>query len=559
MISSDDFEKQWLTEITSGTPSNTEKGNRFAQKMLRDWHEIDSETAEVILCDGAGDGGIDAAVFISEDVAEGIEGDSWILIQSKYGSAFTGPDTIGIEAQKLFATLEGKRDKLSSLSNELVQRLRTFLANRGPKDRLEYVLATTRKPSAEEIEYLNNVKTLGQSKFGEGFEVDSVSIDTIYNRLAESESLDHSKVAIRLATTVASSGKILLIGATTLPALFRFMQDYKSKSGDLDLLYEKNVRNFLGNKRKVNKGIEKTIEVFPERFGLYNNGITIVAEEVREAGPNLLDLVNPYIVNGCQTTRSIWAVLQRRMNAGGKSPSDAQLDWQSRIDKAVVITKIVVVGTEGEELLTETTRYTNSQNAVGEKDFIALEKDFRTWAPLFNQRYGVFLEIQRGAWEARRAFQKQNPSATPLFAESANAFELLKAYAAGWLCEPGIAYGKNPPFAPGGSLFNKIVNDPEFGVDSLFAAYQLQKLATGYLFGRGTKIPTRGQTRYLFIMVALDLVKDLLINNSLPYTHKDLTSAVIVFARSEFLKQIGDAGGTAYRRLSDRRKRRLSI
>lgn len=76
---------------------------------------------------------------------------------------------------------------------------------------------------------------------------------------------------------------------------------------------------------------------------------------------------------------------------------------ESQLDRAVVVTKIVVVGTEGEELLTETTRYTNSQNAVGEKDFIALEKDFRNWAPIFNERYGVFLEIQRGAWEARRA------------------------------------------------------------------------------------------------------------------------------------------------------------
>jgi AIPR protein len=110
-----------------------------------------------------------------------------------------------------------------------------------------------------------------------------------------------------------------------------------------------------------------------------------------------------------------------------------------------------IVGAEGEELLTETTRFMNSQNAVGEKDFIALEKDFRTWAPIFNGRYGVFLEIQRGAWEARRAYQRQHPLAIPQYGEAANAFELLKAYAAGWLGEPGIASGKNPPFAPGGS------------------------------------------------------------------------------------------------------------
>jgi hypothetical protein len=56
------------------------------------------------LCDGAGDGGIDAAVFVGADPAEGIEGSTWILIQSKYGTALSGSNTITIEAQKLFAT-----------------------------------------------------------------------------------------------------------------------------------------------------------------------------------------------------------------------------------------------------------------------------------------------------------------------------------------------------------------------------------------------------------------------------------------------------------------------
>jgi hypothetical protein len=540
MISFEDFEQQWLEEIVIGNPSTTQLGHRFAEKMLRDWHEIDSATAEIILCDGAGDGGIDAAVFIKEDLNEGIEGDSWILVQGKYGSSYTGADTITSEAQKLFATLEGKRDKLSSLSAELVGRLRNFLSNSGPKDRIDYVLVTNKRLSAEEQEYLNNIKTLGRSKFGECFDTDSVSIETIYNKVAELDAFGPTKLSVKLRTTVTGSGQILLIGATKLTDVFAFMQEYKTLSGDLDLLYEKNVRKFLGNKRKVNKGIEATIEKHPERFGLYNNGITIVAEEVATSG-NELVLKNPFIVNGCQTTRSIWSVLQRRLNSGGSAPTEAQINWKSQLENSVVVTKIVVVGAEGEELLTETTRYTNSQNAVGEKDFIALEKDFRNWAPAFNARYGVFLEIQRGAWEARRAYQRQHPLTIPRYEEVANAFELLKAYAAGWLCEPGIAYGKNPPFAPGGTLFNKIVNDPNFGVDSLFAAYQMQKMATGYSFGRGAKSPTRGQTRYLFIMVGVDLVKDFLINNRLDYSHTSISSAIIKFADADLLKEIGDS------------------
>jgi hypothetical protein len=170
VISLEQFESQWLEEVVSDSPSTTQLGHRFAEKILRDWHEIDSATAEIILCDGAGDGGIDAAVFVAEDLQEGIEGDTWILVQSKYGASFSGSETISAEAQKLFATLENKREKLSSISAELVGRLRNFLANRGPKDRLEYVLATTKRLSPEEDEYLSNIRTLGRVKFGECFE-----------------------------------------------------------------------------------------------------------------------------------------------------------------------------------------------------------------------------------------------------------------------------------------------------------------------------------------------------------------------------------------------------
>lgn len=541
MISLEEFEAQWLEEIVKDHPSTTELGHRFAEKILRDWHEIDANTSEVILCDGAGDGGIDAAVFVAHDSDEGIEGDTWYLVQSKYGTAFGGAETISAEAQKVFATLEGKRERVSSLSAELVDRLRTFLANRGPKDRLEYVLATSKRLVVEDQEYLANIGTIGRVKFGECFAVDSVSIETIYNKVAEDDAFGASKLRVKLKTSVASSGSILLVGATRLTDIFRFMQEYKTLAGDLDLLYEKNVRKFLGNKRKVNKGIETTIESHPERFGLYNNGITIVAEGLDRTGEDEVQLTNPFIVNGCQTTRSIWAVLQRRLNAGGSAPTEAHKQWLEKLKSAVAITKIVVVGAEGEELLTETTRYTNSQNAVGEKDFIALEKDFRNWAPAFNSKFGVFLEIQRGAWEARRAYQRQNPLAQPRYEEAAYAFDLLKVYAAGWLREPGIAYAKNPPFAPGGTFFNRIVNDPEFGIESLYAAFLLQKLADSYSFGRGAKKSTRGQTRFLFIMVAVELVRDLLLNNQLPYTNSAIANSIIRLQEADLLQQVGDS------------------
>jgi hypothetical protein len=55
--------------------------------------------------------GIDVAYFQRRDLQEenGPDGDSWFLVQSKYGKAFAGTDTLLVESQKLIETLDGKR------------------------------------------------------------------------------------------------------------------------------------------------------------------------------------------------------------------------------------------------------------------------------------------------------------------------------------------------------------------------------------------------------------------------------------------------------------------
>ena len=543
MISLEDFEAQWLEDIEADAPSATMKGNRFAQKILRDWEEL-GDTVEIIYCDGAGDGGIDAAVFVPHETKEGAEGDRWMLVQSKYGSAFKGADTLFAEAQKVFSTLEGRRENLSSLSDDVVKRIRQFLSQAGADDRLEYVVVTNRRLSHAEYDYLEAIKRVGQEKFGAVFGVMDVSIETIYNKRDEG-SVGAACLKVPLKTNIASSGGDLYVGATKLAEMFAFMQAYKKLSGDLDMLYDKNVRKFLGHRRKVNKGIEYTIEHCPERFGLYNNGITIVAEEVEQGNEGSVILSNPYVVNGCQTTRSIHLVLQQKLNSGGKGDaSSVHQQWLKRLDEAVVVTKIVVVGDGGEGLLTETTRYTNSQNAVSDKDFISLERSFRSWAASFNEQYGVFLEIQRGAWDARKAWQKQNPLKLPHYEASVYAFDLLKVYVAGWLAEPGAALGSNSPFAPGGSWFKKINELPEFGVEALYAAYLLQQLADGYKFGRTSEKKSRALTRFMFYMVAVNLLRNFLLMEDLVggsdiVSNEDVTRAIINLQDASLLQELG--------------------
>jgi hypothetical protein len=138
------FREQWLEEITSGEPSAVEKGRRFAHKLITQWRDTDVESAEIHYCDGAGDGGIDAAYLHRGEALnpEAPEGDTWYLVQSKYGSAFTGPKTLLFEGQKVIETLDGRRSQLSSLVGGLLERITNFRASASELDRIILVYAT---------------------------------------------------------------------------------------------------------------------------------------------------------------------------------------------------------------------------------------------------------------------------------------------------------------------------------------------------------------------------------------------------------------------------------
>jgi AIPR protein len=242
-------------------------------------------------------------------------------------------------------------------------------------------------------------------------------------------------------------------------------------------------------------------------------------------------LTEPYIVNGCQTTRTIWEVFHQRYGSGGTGVNPEIEAWKARASDGVVVAKIVKVGTSGETLLQAITRYTNSQNAVREKDFLALTGDFRTWQRELADRYEMYLEIQRGGWDSQKALQNSNPHTTQ-FVKHANAADLIKLYGAGWLGEAGMAFGKNPPFLPDGSVFKRIVNGSEtyggpFGAVDLYAAYLLQQATGEYGFGRGATKLSRRQTRFLFYMVVLELLKDVLARASMSVDLRNLSKALM--------------------------------
>lgn len=132
-------------------------------------------------------------------------------------------------------------------------------------------------------------------------------------------------------------------------------------------LLEANVRSFLSVKAKgVNAGIQGTLRSAPERFMAFNNGIVLVADEMKldraeDGSPGIIWLRGMQIVNGGQTTASIYF-------AKKKYPD---ID----LSKVRVPAKIIVMNEEDpareEALVSDISRYANSQNAVRQSDLSA--------------------------------------------------------------------------------------------------------------------------------------------------------------------------------------------
>lgn len=534
-IDFEDFRQSWLEEVTIGNPSTVELGRRFALKVVTQWLDTSAINAEFIHCDGSSDGGIDVALLDTgpEELADdgGVSGHTWYLVQSKYGAAFAGPSTLLIEGQKVIDTLDGKRSRLNSLAEGVLERLSNFRNGAGPADKIVLVFATEENLRDTEKQVLADLRVMGAARLGPIFDVETISIETIHARLQEVEAATSAKrLTVDLAAHLVSSGPDLLVGSVGLQNLYEFLKQYRDQTGDLDRIYEKNVRRFLGGRGKVNKAMQATLRDAPERFGLYNNGITIVVHGY-EHSETQVKLTEPYIVNGCQTTRTIWEVFHSRLNAGGTGVNPEIEAWKAKALQGAVVAKIVKVGDSGEALLQAITRYTNSQNAIREKDFLALASDFKAWQAELGNRFDLYLEIQRGGWDSQKALQNTNPKSKQ-YSKQANAADLMKVYGAGWLGEAGVAFGKNPPFLPDGSVFKRIVNGSDtdggpFGAVDLYAAYLLQQATASMGFGRGAEKQSRRQTRFVFLMIVLDLFRDVLSRANKPLDPRSVSAALV--------------------------------
>jgi len=117
-------------------------------------------------------------------------------------------------------------------------------------------------------------------------------------------------------------------------------------------IFDQNIRDFEGFSNDVNANMAITIQSASSRarFGVMNNGITIIAKEMRPAAESYI-LRDYQIVNGCQTS-----------NVLSQHRDDLTTD---------VLLQIRLIQTKSADVLNDVVEATNSQTEVPREQFVA--------------------------------------------------------------------------------------------------------------------------------------------------------------------------------------------
>lgn len=118
-------------------------------------------------------------------------------------------------------------------------------------------------------------------------------------------------------------------------------------------VFEQNVRAFLGDDNPVNQKIQATLRSSEAqgRFALLNNGITIVAPDVRVQSSRI-SVTGYQIVNGCQTSH---VLLRNRDLVTDK-----------------VLLPVKVIGTSSPDVMAQIVEATNSQTDIEQTQFLSI-------------------------------------------------------------------------------------------------------------------------------------------------------------------------------------------
>lgn len=301
-----------------------------ASQILKNQGLSDDEVDNGIVGKGL-DGGCDSIylflnnLLITPDVVEHISApkDSileMIIIQSKKTTSF------GEDAVMKWKTISGNLLDLSKTTTDFTARynadvLEAFTTFRDTYTRLitsrvklkfrfyYATLASELHPNvikqAEELK--ETIKGLFPNAVVEVTFVDSDALFDMYNAVIE------NRVNLKFADIPISPNQKNYIALVDLKSYFNFIVN---DEGDVrKSFFDSNVRDYQG-KNNVNSSISETLHRADDNdFWWLNNGVTVLAAEATLVNNRELQIVNPEIVNGLQTSMEIYSYFSENREA----------------------------------------------------------------------------------------------------------------------------------------------------------------------------------------------------------------------------------------------------
>ena len=319
------------------------------------------------------DEGIDA-VYIDE------ENNHIQLFNFKYRFPFK-PESIqskdeALKSSKFFSVLLTQKNNLSGTMKAIADRIIEKLNGSEVWNISFYIVSNENHSLKVDDPNLEQLKSIY------GVEIESIGLDEIVEETSpRPQQIDAtlllSKESIMSFKETSLSSDISYIVTLPLTELIRITCDdsqirnnynweedtiLEKVKMDPQVLYD-NVRGFMG-RTKFNRNIEISLDTQPKRFFFYNNGITIIADDISTEDTNMRTKVkfrikNIQVLNGGQTLRTI-----HNYNSKNKA------NLTETLSTAQVLVKFLKVTSE--ELKGNIAEFTNSQNSISLRDLRSL-------------------------------------------------------------------------------------------------------------------------------------------------------------------------------------------
>lgn len=350
---------------------------------------LDDFDLDCIHTGGGQDNGIDGiAVIVNNELVSDIESAKgicknnkkhlvdFIFIQSKTSDNLDNGDILKFfdGVLKLF-----EKDSHNTTNKEIAEFLKikdilmrnSFAFSDNPKIYLKYAYNGVKGNSTEIDNNINNYRNrFNQLGLFSEIVIEILDSKDIQNMCKEIMLNVKKTITLDRISAIPQIEKVQesYIGLIPLAELMKLISDDNGRI--IKSLFYDNVRDFQGY-TTVNKEIIKTMrnEAESQYFGLYHNGITIVAKTLKKTGDSIT-LENFQIVNGCQTSHII--AENKKFIVG------------NRIDKMFIPIKLIA--TEDNNIINSVIKTTNRHNEVKREAFESLEEFHKGLEQFYNAK-----------------------------------------------------------------------------------------------------------------------------------------------------------------------------